>query len=183
MCRSIVFYGLNTFLALYFMTRWGVTAAQGNRALAIFLGTSIVGTLSGGYLADRLGRRKVLRLGFAGGVVFLALFAITTDRNIALVLLAPLAVFLFMPTSVLVVLGQEYLPRRVGMASGVTLGLAVSVGGMCAAARSPGRSAWIGQRCLSSGRDDRRDLSDAFLAGARPPRSGQEGAVHRRRRG
>jgi FSR family fosmidomycin resistance protein-like MFS transporter len=33
---------------------------------------------------------------------------------------------------VLVVLGQEYLPRRVGMASGVTLGLAVSVGGMCA---------------------------------------------------
>jgi FSR family fosmidomycin resistance protein-like MFS transporter len=46
--------------------------------------------------------------------------------------LVPLAVFLFMPTSVLVVLGQEYLPRRVGMASGVTLGLAVSVGGMCA---------------------------------------------------
>ena len=37
-----------------------------------------------------------------------------------------------MPTSVLVVLGQEYLPHRVGMASGVTLGLAVSVGGMCA---------------------------------------------------
>jgi FSR family fosmidomycin resistance protein-like MFS transporter len=131
-CRSIVFYGLNTFLALYFMTRWGVTAAQGNRALSIFLGTSILGTLSGGYLADRLGRRRVLRLGFAGGALFLALFAITTDRNLALMLLVPLAVFLFMPTSVLVVLGQEYLPKRVGMASGVTLGLAVSVGGMCA---------------------------------------------------
>jgi FSR family fosmidomycin resistance protein-like MFS transporter len=48
------------------------------------------------------------------------------------VVLVPLAVFIFMPTSVLVVLGQEYLPRRVGVASGVTLGLAVSVGGMCA---------------------------------------------------
>ena len=47
-------------------------------------------------------------------------------------LLVPLAVFMFLPTSVLVVLGQEYLPHRVGMASGVTLGLAVSVGGMCA---------------------------------------------------
>ena len=47
-------------------------------------------------------------------------------------LLVPLAVFIFLPTSVLVVLGQEYLPNRVGMASGVTLGLAVSVGGMCA---------------------------------------------------
>jgi FSR family fosmidomycin resistance protein-like MFS transporter len=131
-CRSIVFYGLNTFLALYFMTRWRQTAAEGNHALAIFLGTSIVGTLTGGYLADRLGRRTVIRMGFSGGVVFLTLFALTTNRQIALLLLVPLAVFLFMPTSVLVVLGQEYLPRRVGMASGVTLGLAVSVGGMCA---------------------------------------------------
>ena len=69
-------------------------------------------------------------MGFAGGVLFLALFAVTTNRSLALGLLVPLAVFLFMPTSVLVVLGQEYLPRRVGMASGVTLGLAVSVGGM-----------------------------------------------------
>jgi FSR family fosmidomycin resistance protein-like MFS transporter len=131
-CRSIVFYGLNTFLALYFMNRWGQTAAQGNRALAIFLGASIFGTLTGGYLADRLGRRKVIRMGFAGGVFFLALFAVTSYRPLALALLVPLAFFLFMPTSVLVVLGQEYLPRRVGMASGVTLGLAVSVGGMCA---------------------------------------------------
>jgi FSR family fosmidomycin resistance protein-like MFS transporter len=131
-CRSIAFYGLNTFLALYFMTRWGQTAAEGNRALAIFLGTSIAGTLIGGYLADRLGRRKVLRMGFGGGVFFLALFVATENQRVALALLIPMALFLFMPTSVLVVLGQEYLPRRVGMASGVTLGLAVSVGGTCA---------------------------------------------------
>jgi len=97
-----------------------------------FLGTSIFGTLSGGWLADRFGRRTVIRTGFAGAVVFLALFVLASDRNWALALLVPLAIFIFMPTSVLVVLGQEYLPRRVGMASGVTLGLAVSVGGMCA---------------------------------------------------
>jgi FSR family fosmidomycin resistance protein-like MFS transporter len=131
-CRSIVFYGLNTFLALYFMTRWHQTAAQGNKALVIFLGTSIVGTLLGGWLADRVGRRSVIRVGFAGAVVFLGLFVQTQDRDWALAFLIPLAVFVFLPTSVLVVLGQEYLPRRVGMASGVTLGLAVSVGGMCA---------------------------------------------------
>ena len=131
-CRSIVFYGLNTFLALYFINRWHLTAGQGNNALVVFLGTSIVGTLLGGWLADRVGRRTVIRTGFAGAVVFLALFLQVTDRNWALAVLVPLAVFIFMPTSVLVVLGQEYLPHRVGVASGVTLGLAVSVGGMCA---------------------------------------------------
>jgi FSR family fosmidomycin resistance protein-like MFS transporter len=131
-CRSIVFYGLNTFLALYFMNRWSMGAAQGSRALIVFLGTSIFGTLLGGWLADRFGRRTVIRTGFAGAVVFLSIFVSASDRNWALALLVPLAIFIFMPTSVLVVLGQEYLPRRVGMASGVTLGLAVSVGGICA---------------------------------------------------
>ncbi len=131
-CRSIVFFGLNTFLALYFMSRWGQSAAEGNRALAVFLGTSIGGTLMGGLLADRFGRRAVLRAGFAGAAVFLTLFVLTANQTLALALLVPLAVCIFLPASVQVVLGQEYLPSRVGMASGVTLGLAVSIGGMVA---------------------------------------------------
>jgi FSR family fosmidomycin resistance protein-like MFS transporter len=130
--RSIVFYGLNTFLALYFMKRWNLPPATASRALGVFLGTSIVGTLLGGWLADRIGRRVVIRTGFGGAALFLALFVLASDRSLAMVLLVPLAVFIFMPTSVLVVLGQEYLPHRVGVASGVTLGLAVSVGGMLA---------------------------------------------------
>jgi MFS transporter, FSR family, fosmidomycin resistance protein len=130
--RSIVFYGLNTFLALYFMSRWQQTAVQASRAMVVFLGTSLVGTLLGGWMADRFGRRQVLRVGFTGATVLLAVFLSTPDRTWAMALLVPLAVFLFLPTSVLVVLGQEYLPNRVGLASGVTLGLAVSVGGMCA---------------------------------------------------
>jgi FSR family fosmidomycin resistance protein-like MFS transporter len=130
--RSIVFYGLNTFLALYFMKKWSLAPATASRALGVFLGTSIIGTLLGGWLADRVGRRAVIRAGLAGAAFFLALFVVSSDRNVALCLLAPLAVFIFMPTSVLVVLGQEYLPHRVGVAAGVTLGLAVSVGGMTA---------------------------------------------------
>jgi FSR family fosmidomycin resistance protein-like MFS transporter len=131
-CRSIAFFGLNTFLALYFMNRWGQSAAEGNRALALFLSTSIAGTLAGGLLADRFGRRAVLRAGFVGSAMFLTLFVLTANQTVALMLLVPLALCIFLPSSVQVVLGQEYLPSRVGMASGVTLGLAVSVGGMAA---------------------------------------------------
>jgi MFS transporter, FSR family, fosmidomycin resistance protein len=130
--RSIVFYGLNTFLALYFMKRWGQGPAHASRALALFLGTSILGTLLGGWLADRYGRRAVIRTGFAGAAVCLSLFVRASEPATALALLVPLAIFIFLPTSVLVVLGQEYLPQRVGVASGVTLGLAVSVGGTVA---------------------------------------------------
>src|SRR5262249_8872829 len=79
-CRSIVFYGLNTFLAVYFMDRWGLDAAHGSRALVVFLGTSIFGTLLGGSLADRLGRRTVIRAGFCGAAVFLVLFVSASDQ-------------------------------------------------------------------------------------------------------
>jgi FSR family fosmidomycin resistance protein-like MFS transporter len=131
-CRSIVFYGLNTFLALYFMSRWNQSAAQANRALGVFLGTSIAGTLLGGWLADRWGRRAVLRAGFLAASVFLGLFLRVGEPSWALVVLVPMALGMFLPSSVQVVLGQEYLPNRVGTASGMTLGLAVSVGGMVA---------------------------------------------------
>ena len=48
---------------------------------------------------------------------------------VALVL-AIVGIGTFMPFSVFVVLGQDYLPNRIGTASGVTVGLAVSVGGL-----------------------------------------------------
>ncbi|HYR56175.1 MAG TPA: hypothetical protein VEM39_08645, partial [Myxococcaceae bacterium] len=50
----------------------------------------------------------------------------------AMALLVPLGLSFFMSSSVIVTLGQEYLPERVGLASGVTLGLAVTVGGLAA---------------------------------------------------
>jgi FSR family fosmidomycin resistance protein-like MFS transporter len=39
---------------------------------------------------------------------------------------------LYLPFAVQVTLGQDYLPHRIGTASGVTLGLAISIGGLAA---------------------------------------------------
>src|SRR5206468_527422 len=57
-------------------------------------------------------------------------FARLTATMLVRATLVPLAVALYVPTSPLVLLGQEYLPSSMGTASGVTLGLAVSVGGV-----------------------------------------------------
>lgn len=131
-CRSILFVGLNTFLALYWMSRWSVSASKGASILAVFLGVGVCGTLLGGWLADRRGRRAILRAGFATAAVLLPLLLTMTDSGSATLLLVCLAVAFYMPSSILVVLGQAYLPHRVGVASGVTLGLGVSMGGMVA---------------------------------------------------
>ena len=63
-----------------------------------------------------------------------AMYFLTNSENItaATLLLLPAAVAVFMPYSPIVVLGQTYLAKNAGFASGVTLGLTTTLGGMIA---------------------------------------------------
>ena len=130
--RSVVYTGLATFLPLVFVGVLGTSKARGAAALSILLGTGVVGTLAGGRLADRYGRRIVLLVGMTALAPLLFALATARDARVATLLLVPVALALYLPFSVLVVMGQEYLPNRVGTASGVTLGLAVTAGGIAA---------------------------------------------------
>jgi MFS transporter, FSR family, fosmidomycin resistance protein len=131
-CRSVIFYGLNTFLPLYWIAVWHQSREAGGRALTLLLVSGAMGTLMGGRLSDRFGRRRVI-LSALGTVPFLLLiFLFTPTVGWCYVALVPLGAILFAPFSAMVVLGQEYLPNRVAMASGVTMGLAGSIGGLAA---------------------------------------------------
>ncbi len=130
--RSIVFFGLNTFLPIYWATRFKLDLAAGGLALTVLLVVGVAGTLLGGRAADRFGARTVVVICSCALGPLLWLFLQADDRFLALALLIPLGVALSAPFSVMVVLGQQYLPRHVGTASGVTLGLAVTVGGLAA---------------------------------------------------
>jgi FSR family fosmidomycin resistance protein-like MFS transporter len=65
-------------------------------------------------------------------VPLLAEFVATSSRTAALFLMVPIGLALYAPFSVMTVMGQEYLPGRVGTASGLTIGLAVTLGGLAA---------------------------------------------------
>ena len=81
-------------------------------------------------MADRWGRKRVIMIAFALLSPTLWLLQQVRDVTLATFLLVPLGVALFIHFSVMVVLGQEYLPNRVGTASGITIGLATTVGGV-----------------------------------------------------
>ena len=128
--RSILFFGLSSFLALYFIGQLGASPGQGGVALTVFLVAGACGTLLGGWVADRSGRLVSIRIGFALAVPGLLGLVLAANQLIALVFVVVTAIGTFMPFSVFVVLGQDYLPNRIGTASGVTVGLAVSIGGL-----------------------------------------------------
>jgi MFS transporter, FSR family, fosmidomycin resistance protein len=94
----------------------------------LYLGGA-VGTVLGGTLANRFGRVTVVR--WSNAVAVLAVAGVVfVPGPLMLVSVALTSACLYVPFSLSITLGQDYLPRRVGTASGVTLGLTVSVGGI-----------------------------------------------------
>ena len=130
LARSVLFYGLNTFIPLYWIGVFHQPPGAAGAALATLLIVGAVGTLLGGRLADHFSRRSVVVAAVALTIPLLLLLLAMPAPVPASVVLVPLALAMYVPSSLLVVMGQEYLPSRVGTASGVTLGLAVSVGGV-----------------------------------------------------
>ncbi|MGY0061872.1 MFS transporter [Streptomyces sp. LZ34] len=127
--RSVVFVGLSTFISLYAQQRTDGGTAAGTAALFVLYIGGALGSVLGGSLANRWDRVTVARWSylltipavagtvFAPGPAFYVFVALTSAG-------------LYIPFSLHVTLGQDYLPTRVGTASGVTLGLTVSIGGL-----------------------------------------------------
>jgi FSR family fosmidomycin resistance protein-like MFS transporter len=127
--RSFVYFGLVAFVASYYERVLDVSAALGNAALTLMLFGGAAGTLAMGPLADRFGRRMVV--GASMLVLPPLIFCFTLTGPFAgmalLVLVGAATVGTF---GITVVMGQEYLPGRIGLAAGVTMGLSIGLGGV-----------------------------------------------------
>ncbi|MCM2416996.1 MFS transporter [Streptomyces sp. RKAG293] len=128
-CRSIVFVGLSAFISLFVRQRTGGGEVSGTAALFVLYLGGAVGTVTGGKLATRHGRLPVVRWSYALTVPAVA-GVVLVPGPLLYGCVALTSAGLYVPFSLHVTLAQDYLPRRVGTASGVTLGLAVSIGGV-----------------------------------------------------
>lgn len=128
--RSLVFFSLNTFLPLYWIHVFGTSRDAGSSALSVFIFAGAIGTLIGGKFGDYFPRLRVVTISLLLELPFLAALLLIGAAGPATAILVPLALALFAPTPVMVVLGQEYLPSRLGVASGMMIGLAGTIGGL-----------------------------------------------------
>ncbi|MGW0636783.1 MFS transporter [Nocardia salmonicida] len=127
--RSIAFVGLSTFISLYAQQRVGGDVAAGTAALFVLYLGGAVGSVLGGTLADRWERVTVARWSYLLTIAAITGIVFVPGPTMYL-FVALTSVGLYIPFSLQVTLGQDYLPTRVGTASGITLGLTVSIGGL-----------------------------------------------------
>jgi MFS transporter, FSR family, fosmidomycin resistance protein len=130
--RSVGWFGLLTFVPLWAVSL-GHSEAYGNNLLSLMLFAGGVGTLAAGPLADRIGRRPVLVATLIATpplvVAFVAVGGLVGAAALALVGVCVVGTF-----GITGVISQEYLPSRIGLASGTSIGFSIGLGGIAALA-------------------------------------------------
>jgi FSR family fosmidomycin resistance protein-like MFS transporter len=130
--RSVAWFGLLTFVPLWIVSQGG-SEGQGNRELALMLLAGVAGTLVLGPVADRVGLRRTLLVTQAVLppliLVFLEVGGLAGTLALTAVGFCVVGTF-----GITIVLSQLYLPHQTGMASGISVGLAMGVGGVAAVA-------------------------------------------------
>ncbi|MCR4667084.1 MAG: MFS transporter [Desulfovibrio sp.] len=131
-CRSVLMMCLRVFVPLYWIAFYAQTTAQAAMILTAFGLAGICGNLAGGVLADRFGYNRVIRISYF--LVIPLIFLVPHVANVWLsnIIIVVLGFVLYASFSPVVVVGQRYLAKNLGFASGVTLGLGISFGGLVA---------------------------------------------------
>lgn len=128
--RSVAWFGLLTFVPLWEVSI-GNSKGYGNTLLSLTLLAGAVGTLAAGPAADRFGRRPIL---LASNIVIapaIGVFIVVggVPGAIALAVTGAMVVGTF---GVTMVMSQEYMPRHIGLASGLSIGFSIGLGGVAA---------------------------------------------------
>ena len=131
--KFVYLASLGSYYTFYLINRFGLTVQSAQIHLFVFLGAVAAGTIVGGPVGDRIGRRQVILASILGVLPFtLALpYANLFWTRILTVIIGMVLASAF---SVIVVYAQELMPGRVGMIAGLFFGVAFGISGIGAAA-------------------------------------------------
>ncbi|HEY8518939.1 MAG TPA: MFS transporter [Gammaproteobacteria bacterium] len=124
---------MTSYYTFYLIERFGVSVQSAQIHLFVFLGSVAFGTVAGGAIGDRFGRKFVIWVSILGVLPFTLLLP---HANLFWtgVLTVPIGMVLASAFPAIVVYAQELMPRRVGTVAGLFFGLAFGLGGTGAAA-------------------------------------------------
>jgi FSR family fosmidomycin resistance protein-like MFS transporter len=130
--KYVYLTSLSSYYTFYLIDRFGVSVKTAQLCLFVFLGAVAVGTVAGGPIGDRMGRKLVIWFSIFGVLPFtLALPYVGLVATILLTVVIGLV--LSSAFSAIIVFGQELMPTRVGTIAGLFFGFAFGISGLAAA--------------------------------------------------
>ena len=130
--KYVYLTSLSSYYTFYLIETFGVSVQTAQLCLFAFLGAVAVGTLAGGPIGDRFGRKLVIWFSIFGVLPFsLALPYVGLVPTILLTVVIGLV--LSSAFSAILVFGQELMPHKVGTIAGLFFGFAFGIAGVGAA--------------------------------------------------
>jgi len=130
--KYLYMVSLSSYYTFYLIHRFGVSVRASQIDLFIFLGAVAMGTMLGGPIGDRVGRKYVIWLSILGALPF-TLALPYANLFWTVILTVVIGLILSSAFSAIVVYAQELMPGNIGMISGLFFGLAFGVAGIGAA--------------------------------------------------
>ncbi len=130
--KNVYSSSLTSFFTFYLIERFNLPIQAAQVQLFIFMASIAVGTLLGGALTDRIGRRPMIWISILGTLPFtLALpYADLFWTGVLTIIIGLLMASAF---PAILVFAHELIPGRVGLVSGIFFGLSFGLGGLGAA--------------------------------------------------
>jgi MFS family permease len=119
--------GITNFYTFYSIKEYALTIKQSQLFLFAFLVSGAVGTFFGGPLSDRFGKKTIISFSMLATIPFSILIP-QVPPTLAFIFLILTGFILMTSFSVTVVYAQELVPGKIGMMSGLTVGLAFGMG-------------------------------------------------------
>ncbi len=129
-CRSIMYYAYLSFIPLFLVYNLGQEEAFASSVISLFALVCAVGTIASGWAGQALGAKKLIIVSYACVAVEVIIFAFNGSLIIALILIALLALTCDISYPSAVAMGQSFVPHHLGMASGLSFGVMVCIGGL-----------------------------------------------------
>ncbi len=123
---------LSNYFTFYLISKFGVSVQTSQVFLFIFLFSVAAGTIIGGPVGDRIGRKYVIWASILGVAPF-TLILPYMNLVWTVILTVPIGIILASAMSAILVYAQELLPGRTGLISGLFFGFAFGMGGLGAA--------------------------------------------------
>lgn len=126
--RSLAYTGMLTMLPLYFKSQ-NLSNIAASHLITIMLAAGAIGGVTGGFISDRYGRKRLIVGSLLLATPLFFGFFITSGI-ISTIFLALAGAALLSSFSVTVVAAQEAIPDNKALAAGLTMGLAGGLGGL-----------------------------------------------------
>ena len=120
---------MSSYFTFYLMDKFALTIQESQFYLFIFLASVAAGTLIGGPLGDRFGRKYIIWISILGAAPFTLLLPYA-DLFWTGVLAVVIGIVIASAFSAILVFAQELMPGKVGMISGLFFGFAFGMGGL-----------------------------------------------------